>query len=428
MMRVCVSFAVWDRDFADDLIHQLRQHDVAVEAARSEQEATDTTQPPALADFDAFVLIVSELSVHSSALQRLSAQFLELQQREPRRQFLPIFRSETAYQQAWPDIRPVPSLVQDRHPDDAMIRQALFFLGVAGDAALDGAHSPVPALTRPTLVPLAEVADLPGSSTFKRNSEMRRRITIEMPTADDAVQSNQLRNRIAGPAPDDDDKKTNRSRYVFIAVGILLLIVLSSFLLLTRHISTPISSTAHQSAQSVTASPAATATSIPKHTPAATAPAAAGTQPTPTSPPRATPTLAATGTSTVTPPKSYEAESPANTLAGGAKAATCTACSGGKKVRFVGNGGILQFNAVNVPRSGSYPLTIDYVDGDAGRSADVSINGGSAKSLSFHGTNDGNWNAVQSMTITVQLSAGNNTILFSNPSANGPDFDKITVS
>jgi len=94
----------------------------------------------------------------------------------------------------------------------------------------------------------------------------------------------------------------------------------------------------------------------------------------------------------------------------------------------IGNGGILQFNAVSVSRSGSYTLTISYVDADAGRSADVSINGGSAKSLSFHGTNDGNWNEVQSKSLTVQLTAGNNTILFSNPSANAPDIDQITVS
>jgi hypothetical protein len=42
---------------------------------------------------------------------------------------------------------------------------------------------------------------------------------------------------------------------------------------------------------------------------------------------------------------SYEAESATNTLAGGARLQSCTACSGGQKVGFIGNGsGTLQFN------------------------------------------------------------------------------------
>ncbi|HLZ58605.1 MAG TPA: alpha-galactosidase [Ktedonosporobacter sp.] len=136
------------------------------------------------------------------------------------------------------------------------------------------------------------------------------------------------------------------------------------------------------------------------------------------------------GTPTPTPnpgTTSYEAESSANTLAGGAKVATCSACSGGQKVGFVGKGGTLQFNSVSKSMAGSYTLTIYYVDGDAGRTANMSVNGGTATSITFHGTNDSNWNFVQHLTVTVNLNAGNNTILFSNPTAWAPDFDRITV-
>ncbi len=47
---------------------------------------------------------------------------------------------------------------------------------------------------------------------------------------------------------------------------------------------------------------------------------------------------------------SYEAESPANTLAGGAVTAACAACSGGAKVGYVGSGGTLTFTGVTVAR------------------------------------------------------------------------------
>ncbi len=124
----------------------------------------------------------------------------------------------------------------------------------------------------------------------------------------------------------------------------------------------------------------------------------------------------------------YEAESSANTLAGGAVVAACSGCSGGEKVGYVGLGGTLQFNNVQASSSGSDTLTIYYVDGDAGRSAQMSVNGAASTTISFHGTNDANWNVVQSLTVSVSLNAGNNTIKFSNATASAPDFDRITVA
>jgi Cellulose binding domain/Carbohydrate binding module (family 35)/PQQ-like domain len=131
---------------------------------------------------------------------------------------------------------------------------------------------------------------------------------------------------------------------------------------------------------------------------------------------------------TISSSSSYEAESSANTLAGGAVVAACSGCSGGSKVGYVGDGGTLQFNGVQATSAGTYTLTIYYIDGDTGRTAQMSVNGGAATTLTFHGTNDSNWNVVQSLTVPVQLNAGSNTIKFSNASAPAPDFDRITLT
>jgi hypothetical protein len=132
-------------------------------------------------------------------------------------------------------------------------------------------------------------------------------------------------------------------------------------------------------------------------------------------------------TAGATPPPlgtSYEAESPANTIAGGAVVASCSACSGGEKVGYVGEGGTLTFNGVNVAGSGTYQVIIAYLDG-SGRQAMISVNGGAPQTVSF--TPTGSFDTVGTMTLPLQLTAGNNTIEFANPSAYAPDFDRIIV-
>jgi alpha-galactosidase len=133
-----------------------------------------------------------------------------------------------------------------------------------------------------------------------------------------------------------------------------------------------------------------------------------------------TPTQRVTGTS-------YEAESTSNIIAGACVKAALSGASGGYVVGYVGNGSAnyLQFNNVNVPTTGSYPITIYYVSGEA-RSASMSINGGTGASISFPASGSG-WTTVGSLTITVTLNAGNNTIRFSNSTAYAPDFDRIVV-
>ncbi len=134
--------------------------------------------------------------------------------------------------------------------------------------------------------------------------------------------------------------------------------------------------------------------------------------------------------SAATPPPlatSYEAEAPGNTLAGGAVVASCTTCSGGEKVGFVGSGGTLTFNGVTVPAAGTYQVTIAYLDGSAtGRQAMISVNGGTPQTVSFIPT--GSFDTVGTMTVPLQLTAGSNTIEFGNPAAYAPDFDRIIVA
>jgi alpha-galactosidase len=128
----------------------------------------------------------------------------------------------------------------------------------------------------------------------------------------------------------------------------------------------------------------------------------------------------------------YEAESSSNTLAGGAVVQTCTGCSGGQNVGYIGKGGTLRFNGVSASSSGTHRLAISYIDGDTStfgigtyRSASISINGGTAFTVSFPATGD--WNEMVTLTISVTLNSGSNTILFSNSSAYTPDIDKIDV-
>jgi hypothetical protein len=126
------------------------------------------------------------------------------------------------------------------------------------------------------------------------------------------------------------------------------------------------------------------------------------------------------------PPPSYEAEAPQNTFSGSARADACSACSGGRKVRFIGNSpnNFLVFNGVEVGETRDYQLTIDATVSGT-RSFFVSVNGAAAIQVPVTGTS---FNAVTSTTVTVPLSAGANTIKFFNDTANAPDLDRITLA
>src|SRR5690242_9450337 len=123
--------------------------------------------------------------------------------------------------------------------------------------------------------------------------------------------------------------------------------------------------------------------------------------------------LGAITVGTGTPTATVEAENPANTLSGGAVTATCSGCSGGSKVGYVGNGGTLVVNNVGTGTAGNHTLTLSYLSAET-RSATVKVNNGTATTYTFAPTAD--WNTVGTRTITVPLNATNNTITIANPS------------
>lgn len=122
---------------------------------------------------------------------------------------------------------------------------------------------------------------------------------------------------------------------------------------------------------------------------------------------------------------SYEAEW--GRMSGGAVVYSCTPCSGYNKVGQLGAGaGAVVLDNVTVGEAGGYALTISYLDGDNGRSALVTVDGRSTW-LNFPGTGDGDWNRPRTLTITVSLNAGQNTIAFSNPYRVAPEIDRVTL-
>ena len=126
------------------------------------------------------------------------------------------------------------------------------------------------------------------------------------------------------------------------------------------------------------------------------------------------------------PVTSYEAEASGNTFSGTAVAGACSGCSGGQKVRFIGNGAnnFVTINNISVATAGNYTLTIYYVVSGT-RSFSISVNGGTAIPFTVSGTT---WNAPGTpVSVTIPLNAGSNSIKFFNNSAFAPDMDRITI-
>ena len=124
----------------------------------------------------------------------------------------------------------------------------------------------------------------------------------------------------------------------------------------------------------------------------------------------------------------YHAAASGNTLTGGATAQSCSGCSNGQDVGYLGETGAVTFNKVTVPTSGAYRVQIAYVDGDSagnGRTADITVNGGAT--TAFTASGNGNWGTPQATTVTLDLVQGTNTIEVANPTAWAPDIDTIIV-
>ena len=127
-------------------------------------------------------------------------------------------------------------------------------------------------------------------------------------------------------------------------------------------------------------------------------------------------------------PLTLEAE--AATLGGSALIESCRNCSGTRGVEqvgfYTGTPGTVMFQGVNVPSSGSYQLTVYYLNGSSTLTGLIKINGGADVSMSF--ANTGSWSAVSSASISVTLKSGANTIQIYNPNGPAPDLDRIVIS
>jgi hypothetical protein len=121
----------------------------------------------------------------------------------------------------------------------------------------------------------------------------------------------------------------------------------------------------------------------------------------------------------------YEAE--AAELGGTASVGGCSFCSGGAYVGNFGDGSqnTVTFRNVTVPKTGSYQLDVEYTTSGP-RSIFVSVNDGTATEIDGNGSA---FDAPQPSLLTVQLNAGVNKIVFSNPNPGGyaPGLDSITV-
>jgi Carbohydrate binding module (family 35) len=125
-------------------------------------------------------------------------------------------------------------------------------------------------------------------------------------------------------------------------------------------------------------------------------------------------------------PVSVEAERA--TLGGRAAASACTGCSGGSKVRNVGaNAGWVTVTVPNVPRAGTYQMTITYELGQPSRTFYISVGGGTGTPVTVK-SNVTDWSTPLTATIPIALAAGTNTVKFYNPTTDyAPDLDKVAV-
>jgi alpha-L-fucosidase len=126
-----------------------------------------------------------------------------------------------------------------------------------------------------------------------------------------------------------------------------------------------------------------------------------------------------------TPPPTTTVEAENAALSGSAAAASCSTCSSGAKVRFIGNNAnnFATFT-VTAASAGARQLTITY-ELDGSRSFFVSVNGGTGVEVPLTGTS---WSTPASTTIPITLAAGSNTITVFNNTANAPDLDRIDIS
>ena len=89
---------------------------------------------------------------------------------------------------------------------------------------------------------------------------------------------------------------------------------------------------------------------------------------------------------------------------------------------------------IDAPEAGTYQLTVRYANGGTTERPMTLTVGGETQTLAFASTApvgaiaDVAWQTWGEFTIDVELTAGANTISFTNTIANGPNIDNVTIS
>ncbi|ORY11419.1 galactan 1,3-beta-galactosidase [Clohesyomyces aquaticus] len=122
---------------------------------------------------------------------------------------------------------------------------------------------------------------------------------------------------------------------------------------------------------------------------------------------------------------SYEGESAQ--LSGGAKAVSCSGCSGSNVAGYIGGSttGSALFASVSSSATTRSTIRIKYRNGDSSqRFADVSVNGGAVQRIAFL-PNSGS--DPDSSSLHADLKSGTNTVKISMTGSWGPDIDRLMV-
>jgi hypothetical protein len=121
----------------------------------------------------------------------------------------------------------------------------------------------------------------------------------------------------------------------------------------------------------------------------------------------------------------HEGEARGNTLHGATTIGECLGCSGGARVRNIGNSpaNYVVVNDVMAGADGNYTVKVDYYL-QGRRSFFLSVNGGSPVELPLEANS---WNQPSSAALSVPLKAGQNSLKFGNDTTYAPDLDRIVV-
>ncbi|MET7417488.1 hypothetical protein [Dactylosporangium sp. NPDC005555] len=160
----------------------------------------------------------------------------------------------------------------------------------------------------------------------------------------------------------------------------------------------------------------------PRTSPSVTAPPSASAAP----PASGSTTPRASASPTGTDAKTVEAEAVTNRRPGQMTVREVSSASGGRAVTGVGNNRVLEFTGVTAQRSGEATVTVAYLSTED-RSCWLRAGRGNWQQVRFPAS--GGWDRVATVTLTVRLEAGQNTIEAGNTTGRWcPDLDRITVA